>query len=166
MQRNAAASVINPLYKSSLFSSHFKLHGISVAPDSPQSYPLIHKCPGFHCHQAPTNVREGHRVLGEGFLKNSEQALQWRGFASRCQKADNTPPRQILKNHISVLLCFPCLPSPLLLSWHIYAKPYRKKIIKGTLAWGFFCLHWSLTHIQKIQYPVKLHMTYARKRVV
>lgn len=83
MQRNAAASVINPLYKSSLFSSHFKLHGISVAPDSPQSYPLIHKCPGFHCHQAPTNVREAHRVLGEGFLKNSEQALQWRGESHR-----------------------------------------------------------------------------------
>lgn len=86
--RDAAASVINTSYKSSLFSSHFKLHGISVAPDSHQSYILIHKCPGFHCHQTPTNVREAHRVLGEGFPKNSEQALQWRGFASRCQKAE------------------------------------------------------------------------------
>lgn len=84
------------------------------------SYPHV---PCFHCNQTPTNVRKAHEVLGEGFPKTSGQALQWRGFASRCQKAEcrwhTASPNP--QNDISVLLCFPGLPSPLLPSWHIYA---------------------------------------------
>lgn len=97
--RDAAASVKNPLHKYSLFSSDLKLHGISVAPDSHQSYLLSTRSLVFTAIKHLQMSEKPMELSGRDFRKIQGKHCNGGVLPAdvRRQNAGSTEPHQTLK---------------------------------------------------------------------
>lgn len=147
--RDAAACVINPLHKSSLFSSHFKLHGISVAPDSHQSFTSLSiSALVFTAIRHPQMSAKPIEFWGRNFWKIQSKHCNGEVLPAdvRRQNIDNTLLHQILKITFQSFYASPaCLLHSFSPDTYMHNHTERKSLREHWL--GVFCFHWSPTQI-------------------
>lgn len=98
MKRDAAASMKNPLYKSSLFSSHFKLHGISVAPDSHQSYLLSTRSLVLTAIKHPQMSKKPMEFSGRDFRKIQGKSIAMERFCRQMSEGGTQVSHNLTKS--------------------------------------------------------------------
>lgn len=176
----AAAGAINPPCKSSLFSSHFKLHGRSAVPCLTPELPHYPQVPSFSvalsthkCRKSPQSCEKG-GSYGEKKKKNQGKYGNWEILpldVSR-QSTDSMCCFTASWKKTYTFFCFSFLPPSSSSDTHMHTHTERKSSWEHFFVVCFVVVivvvfHCSLTDKkQKIKYPAKLEVTYQRKRVV